>query len=75
MTVYLNTLPTEHGIKLTFDDGRSAGFISAVARGIAGPVTYQFVSPDTSGLTDSPIRRTRDAAQYDALAWAEDDAL
>ncbi len=63
----LNTEITSLGVVLTFNDGRKAGLVWY--RNF-NPSGWLWLAPE--GVEDGPRRRTREAAEYDALAWACD---
>ncbi len=65
--ITLNTELKPYGIKLTHTDDSFAGDINRTEH--AGDVAWRFVAADG---TRGPLRRTREAAQYDALAHWED---
>ncbi len=69
MSISLNTTLRGYGIRLTFagDPEVFAGDINRTEN--AGTPAWRFVAPDN---TRGPLRRTREAAQYDALAHWED---
>ncbi len=66
--VTLSTELTGYGVKLTLDPtGTFAGDVNRTED--AGFVRWRFVAPNG---TRGPLRRAREAAQYDALAhWEE----
>ena len=71
MSISLNTELTGYGVRLTHPiGGVFAGEISRIED--SGNVTWQFSAPDDTG---GPRRRTREAAQYDALAYWEDASV
>lgn len=71
MSISLNTELRGYGLRLTFANVPKdfAGDINRTED--AGNVAWRFVAPDG---TRGPIRRTMEAAQYDALAYWEDEA-
>ena len=75
MTLSLNMRPTPNGIVMTFESGQSAGIILVDTSSETGPL-YQFSPPVLDLLNPAeyscPGRCSREAAQYDALAWAAD---
>ncbi len=66
MTISLTTHLTPDGQRLTFEDGTAAGNVnySPSSR------TFQFLPPIRNAV--GPHRKHLTSAQYDALAWAED---
>ena len=69
MTTTLNTELKDHGVALTFPDGRNAGQIAYDLE----TRRYHFESPDRP--TFGPDRNCLEAAQFDALAWAAEKAM
>ena len=63
--MYLNKQRMDFGIRLTHEDGRPAGDINY------GNWHWRFNAPDG---TQGPIRTVEKAAEYDALAYWEEDA-
>ena len=69
--VTLSTALKGYGIRLTFHNSdKFAGDINRTEN--AGRPAWRFVPPD--GINLAPLRRTMEAAQYDALAHWEDQA-
>lgn len=70
MSTYLNTEITDHGVAMTFEDGSDAGLV----RYNSNHTTlrpWQHIGP--TGINTGPHRHTREAAQFDALAWAAEN--
>lgn len=74
MTTELNTLFTGDGVILTFNNGNDAGIIEPVfARSDRFKVVGYHHRYGLAGeFQFGPDRRTMEAAEYDALAWAAD---
>lgn len=62
---------TKDGFKLSHNNGKSAGILAPYCHD-NGTVNWQFMVNDRCV---GPMRRSREAAEYDALAyWAEEAA-
>ena len=67
MTTTLTSELTDEGIKLAFPDGQSAGVLRYTSGAIRPWAWYEW-----STKTAVTQRHTREAAEFDALAWASD---
>ena len=74
MTVSLNTEVQEEGVVLTIANGEQAGESAGVViydtSGTVNRWRHKAPTPISGAFPPAPGRMTREAAEFDALAWA-----